>query len=199
MSVEKFRKGDIVQVTSEFTQSYGMKGEVQGYTSNTYDKRYVKVYIYDTQLTNNYNENSLKLINKNMEEKVMVGNFDKVVGVNFLDGTNLTKEYYFALYDDVEIGGFVLCDTANGFRVGKVISIKTKDQIEIKNITKEVVCVVDMSGFETRKANRAKASKLKNMMDKRIQELQDVALFEMMSEKDDSLKSMLAEYKNLIG
>ena len=34
-------------------------------------------------------------------------------------------------------------------------------------------------------------------MDKRVQELKKSAIYEMMAEKDDSLKAMLQEYKDL--
>jgi hypothetical protein len=36
-------------------------------------------------------------------------------------------------------------------------------------------------------------------MEKRAQEINKLAIFEMMAEKDESLKEMLEEYKELIG
>jgi hypothetical protein len=56
-----------------------------------------------------------------------------------------------------------------------------------------------METYEGRKMNRNRINELKNQMDKRFNELNKIALFEMMAEKDSELKSMLEEYKRLIG
>lgn len=63
---------------------------------------------------------------------------------------------------------------------------------------KTIICKVDFADFETRKANREKAKKLKAEMDKKIKNLQEVAVYEMMAEKCPELKEMLDAYKKLI-
>lgn len=193
---QKFHIGDIVEVISDTAKTRGAVGEVQGYTSSYYNS-IVKVYLPSTQSLNNYCESSLKISQQALEDNKVVGNY-KIAGINFMDGTNLNKEYYFALFDDFEKDDIVVCDTVNGYRLGKLISIKSKDEIESIKSIKEIVCRVDFSYYNERKLKRGKAAKIKALMDKRVKELQDVALFEMMSEKDESLKEMLLEYKELI-
>lgn len=209
--MSKFKVDDRVKVISEnCCKTYGLQGLVYGYTYGYSGTSYVQVIIDGTKFVNTYNENSLELVNKlnnNKGDNIMTGNF-KVAGVKFLSGYNTEKEYDFALYDeDVKIGDTVVCDTVNGFTLGIVSSITsnitninaTESRLNrLNKVTKEIVCKVDMSAFQTRKENRAKVSKLKNMMEKRVKELQDVTLFEMMAEKDDSLKTMLDEYKSLM-
>jgi len=197
--MDKFNKNDRVQVVSS-CQSYHCYGTVISYTVPVFGVKYVQVRLDNSNIYNNYNEKSLKLIKNNEgDNNIMTGNF-KVAGVKFLSGYNTSKEYDFALFDeDVQIGDTVVCDTVNGFTLGNVITINDKNETNTNKVSKEIVGKVDISAFQTRRDNRAKVSKLKNMMEKRVKELQDTTLFEMMAEKDDSLKEMLTEYKKLIG
>jgi len=198
--MDKFQKDDIVEIISMYNSLHKIE-KVVGYTKPGWSGfRYVGVRLVDTNIYLNYNENSLKLVNKNAKNKgdnIMTGNF-KVARVNFLNGVNTTKEYTFALFDEnVSIGDIVVCDTAYGFNLGRVVSINNKNETNSNKVTKEIVCRVDMSNFQQRKENRERIAKLKNMMEQRIKELQDITLFEMMAKKDDKLKGMLDEYKVL--
>ena len=51
--------------------------------------------------------------------------------------------------------------------------------------------------YYERKEKAEKRAELKAEMDKRVKELQASAIYEMLVEKDDSLKQMLQQYKDL--
>lgn len=199
----KFKKGDRVRVDS-CCQSYGKYGTVIKYIKYPcwYDAKYVEVRL-DNGTTHSYNEKSLILVNEQNninkgDNNMLIGNY-RVAIVNFLHGTNTIKGYAFALFDtDVNVDDLVLCDTSCGYSVAKVVEIVPKSEYEGVNVTKEIVCKVDFTNFETRKENRAKAAKLKVDMDKKIKEMQELAVFEMMAEKNPELKEMLKAYKELM-
>lgn len=199
--ISKFKKGDRVRIVSH-CQSYGWCGMVthifQGYWNN-----YISVKL-DNGITNSYKEESLVLANEKNniikgDNNMLVGNY-KIAMVKFVQGTNTTKGYAFALYDnDITVGDLVLCDTSNGYNVAKVEEIISKSDYEGTTVTKEIICKVDFTNFENRKENRAKAVKLKVDMDKKIKEMQELTLYEMMAEKCPELKEMLDIYKDLVG
>ena len=63
---------------------------------------------------------------------------------------------------------------------------------------REIVCKVDMSAFEERKAKAAQLVELKARMDSKVQQLQKAAVYEMLAEKDPELAEMLKAYKELL-
>jgi hypothetical protein len=56
-----------------------------------------------------------------------------------------------------------------------------------------------MKAFCDRQEKRKAMAQLKKDMDKKVKELQETALYEMLAEKDPALAAMLAEYKQLSG
>ena len=118
---------------------------------------------------------------------------------------NTDKEYLFACYEkDVAVGDIVVVDTRYGFQLVTVTKVlnDTPEQVvrftkEMKQNLKEVVCKVNPEEFTARKKKAEKRAELKAEMDKRVKELQASAIYEMLAEKDDSLKQMLQQYKDL--
>lgn len=55
-----------------------------------------------------------------------------------------------------------------------------------------------MTKYNERKEKAQKISTLKGQMDKKVKELQGVALYELMAKDSPELKEMLDEYKQLI-
>ena len=197
----KFKIGDRVQVIREGLQTYGFTGKVH---ATSYWGDIVEVYL--DQLNKIYNYNSKSLMFENEQNNITKGDNNMLIGnynvamVKFLQGTNTAKGYAFALFDDeVKVDDCVLCDTANGYGVAKIIEIIPKSEYEGTKVTKEIICKVDFTEFENRKENRTKALKLKSEMDKKIKEMQELAVFEMMAEKNPELKEMLEMYKGLMG
>ena len=199
----KFKKGDKVQVISE-CQSYGQIGTVMNlYNSWMYGHKYVEIRL-NNGIKNRYNENSLVLANEQNnidkgDNYMLMGNY-KIAMVKFVQGTNTVKGYAFALFDNsIVVDDLVLCDTANGYSVAKVVELLPLNEYKGVTVTKEIICKVDFTDFENRKANRAKAKQLKTEMDKKIKDLQELTLYEMMAEKSPELKEMLEVYKGLLG
>ena len=87
----------------------------------------------------------------------------------------------------------------HGLGVAKITDIISKDEATTKKFEREIVDIVYMDLYEQRKKDRARLQELDNRMNQRVQELNKLAIFEMMAEKDESLKGMLDEYKALIG
>lgn len=126
----------------------------------------------------------------------------KVAGVKFLSGSNQDKEYYYALFSDnadAQEGDLVVVQTGHhGLALAQISSLDDTDKNKVQ-CSREIVSVVDTSAFEKRKANRAAMAKLKKEMDKRVSELQETALYELLAEKDPALAAMLSDYKKLTG
>lgn len=192
-----FKVGDRVCVSNRYFVSYKQTGTI--HQRNIGGSYYVALDNGDYRC---YKTKNLELIKTNiMEDQKMAitGDF-KVAKIKFLNGTNTYTEYEYAMFDDYEVGDTVVVASANhGLGIAKISAIITKDQAVTKNFEREIVSKVDMETYEARKKNRNRLNELKNKMDKRFNELNKIALFEMMSEKDPELKSMLEEYKNLIG
>lgn len=138
------------------------------------------------------------------EENIMLNHNEdfKVAGVKFLSGSNTDKEYYYALFADnadAQIGDLVVVQTGHhGLALAQISSIDDTDKNKVQ-CSREIVSVVDTGAFEKRKAQRKALAKLKKEMDKRVSELQETALYELLAEKDSALAAMLNEYKKIVG
>lgn len=111
------------------------------------------------------------------------------------------QTYYFALFDDdVKAGDkVVVSGSASGQvqTVKDVISKADSEKLYGGKICAEVVCKVNTTKYDERIIKRKEAASLKAEMNKKVKELQDVALFELMAEKSPELKEMLDRYKEL--
>lgn len=190
-----FKYNEKVRVKNPKLKTYNLIGVVG---NPGYGGCYVRLengsYLY-------YQNKNLESYKENQEEQKMAitGDF-KVAKIKFLEGSNTTTTYEYALFDDYDVGTYVVVKSAHhGFGVAKIVEIISKEQATTKKFEREIVTAFDMETYETRKKNRAKIQELNNRMDKRFQELNKIALFEMMAEKDDELKGMLDEYKSLMG
>ena len=191
-----FQVGDRVRVSNKSFVSYKQTGTIN--QRNIGGSYYVSLDNGDYRC---YKTKNLELIKTNiMEDQKMAitGDF-KVAKIKFLNGTNTYTEYEYAMFDDYEVGDTVVVASANhGLGIAKISAIITKDQADTKNFEREIVAKVDMDTYEARKKNRNRLNELKNKMDKRFNELNKIALFEMMAEKNPELKEMLDVYKELI-
>ena len=147
-----------------------------------------------------YKNENLELYKGHMEEqKVAITGDFKVVKVKFLNGTNTSTEYEYAMFDNFEVGDTVVVASAHhGLGIAKISAIIPREQAITKTFEREIVSKVDMETYETRKKNRNRVHELKRQMDKRVNDLNQLALFEMLAAKDDELCKMLEEYKTLI-
>ena len=193
----KFKYGDRVKISNPRLKTNNMHGTVCG----TYGKHAHYVCLADgVRLC--YKDINLRLLTENEEENnvmTITGDFN-VAKVKFLSGTNTNTEYEYAMFEPFEVGDIVVVASANhGMGIAQICGIIPRDMAVTKKFEREIVAKVDMTAYEQRKANRERLQDLSKKMDQRVQELNKLAIFEMMAEKDESLKSMLEEYKELIG
>lgn len=116
----------------------------------------------------------------------------RIVGVRF---SGNPREYYFTSYVDVVPGETVVVDTRNGFATAIVSSAHIPD---VTGVTREVVAKVDTSEYELRRAKERRIAELREKMDAKVHELQEIAVYEMLSKSDPELASMLDELKSLM-
>lgn len=195
----KFKNGDRVVVHNSKLLTHGCTGTIEDYGFQSW-KTSVNVRLDDGKLLT-YKHVNLNLVNKEEENSKMyiTGDF-KVAKVKFLSGTNTNTEYEYAMFEDYHVGDTVVVASAHhGLGIAKITDIISKDEAATKKFEREVVDLVQMDLYEQRKTNRARLHELNNRMEKRAQELNKLAIFEMLAEKDESLKDMLAEYKALVG
>lgn len=191
----KFKINDRVQVTNHRFESYNKTGTVMQVTSTA-----CYVLMDNTCSKRCYKFQNLQLIKNNQEEQKMAitGDF-KVVKVKFLNGINTSAEYEYAMFDDYEVGDTVVVASAHhGLGIAKISAIIPREKAVTKTFEREIVSKVDIETYETRKKNRSRAQELKHMMDQRVNDLNQLALIEMLATKDDELCKMLCEYKKLI-
>ena len=135
--------------------------------------------------------------NSNMEVILMPGY--KPILISFLDGTNKTRTYTYACYDEVKKDDLVAVMTGHhGKALARVVDPDPVDPGQVQ-YGREVIAVINTSAYEARQANARKAAELRAQMDKRVRELQQVNLYEMMAARDPEMKVMLDEFKTLTG
>lgn len=217
LTSHEFAVGDIVRVCNPALKTYRKVGEVlcTHYSTVEVSIDELPVLVYkacNLELVSrgteySYSKHDVEITNetynkvKENDNMCVKGNYD-VVLVKFVQGVNTTKKYAFALFDKfVGVGDTVLVDTANGYGVAVVDELFFKPDYEELGCslpTREVICKIDFSAFDERKAKREKAIKLKKDMDKMVKSLQEIAVFELLAEKSPELKAMLEEYKSVV-
>lgn len=199
-SLNEVEVGDIVCVTKSDLQSYNHIGVVIGITGPS--SNYATVQFEDW---NNQGPKELTFCIRHLELKekgennmAVTGNYDIAI-VKFIQGYDTSKEYAFALFNVINPGKFVLCDTKNGYQVGQIIRIEKKAVFNGALPTAEIICQVDFSDFEARKAARAERKRLKKEMDRLIAEDRELVLYQALAEKSPAMAELLNAYKELDG
>lgn len=204
-SLKTYRKVGIVGATQLF--SHSVEVQIDGLPLLVYKPSNLELVKRGNEF--DYVEHDIAITNeickkeKEINDMCVKGNYD-VALVKFVQGMNTTKNYAFALFDNehtVAVNDTVLVDTANGYGVAVVTEIHSKvdyEELGCSLPTREVICKIDFTAFDERKAKRVKAAKLKNDMDKMVKSLQEIAVFELLAEKSPELKAMLEEYKTVV-
>lgn len=124
----------------------------------------------------------------------------KTVLIRFPDGANKNCTYPYANYDlDLKNDDMVVIHTGHhGFTLAQIADANPKKPGKVQ-YGREIVAKVDFAAYEARKARIARAAQLKHSMDEKVQHLKQMAIYDMLAEKDPALKSLLSEYKTLIG
>jgi len=131
--------------------------------------------------------------------------YEEVASVKFIEGTNTTKVYHFALYDRaVEVGDHALVKSNNGYGSGnygivKVVGIETAAEYTGNAPTAEILCKVDLSAYEKRCKMRANRTELKKKMDKMVKESQELLVYQTIANTNPDMAELLAAYRETLG
>jgi len=156
---------------------------------------------YEIEFVDKYEEN-----NGGKNDMYIDGKY-RIAVVNLVEDRYNT-DYGFALYDEnVKVGDCVITNPQNKLTLSLVKSIVTQEEYG-KGVTKEVVGLIDMSGYKARVEDRERAVKiekekkeLQRELDKKISKLKDLEFYERMakelSDKDPEIVAMVNKLKEL--
>ena len=163
------------------------------------DSQYGYFYLYEDEfdLRSDFEkENEMNTYNTNAYK----GKF-RVATIQFLDNDNYEINY--RLYDDgfeYKEGDIVVVKSAHhGWTIAKIKFIFDEDSSVTADENREIICPIDTSKFLERDKKAKEIVKLKKEMDKKVKELQGVALYEMMAQHSPELRDMLTQFKELTG
>ena len=135
--------------------------------------------------------------NNNTEGNNManVTNYLNAVKIKFVDDTKVCG-YIYANYEyDIKVGDLCVVKSAHhGLGLARIVEIIDQNDFET---TREIVAKVETGSYDTRVELRAKAAELKAKMQERARKLQDVALYQMLAEKDSEMQELLNQYQAL--
>lgn len=141
-----------------------------------------------------FKERGLEKVTNEQEADFMLDGYIIATVKNFDNGA----EHNYALYDKYVVADDIVVVANQGvYGVGKVVAVKEASEDCKPSGNREVVCVVCDEAYRVRKQREKELKQLKQEMDKKVEALQSVALYELMAEKDPALKEMLEKFKNL--
>lgn len=137
---------------------------------------------------------------ENEEDFEMLKNY-MTAGVKFLDGSNQDTEYLYALYDEnITVGDIVVVKTGHhGFALAEVSSVRECDERFPVKCGREIVNRVDFTAYHERCERVKRLGELRGKLDSKVKQYQQNAIYEMVAEKDPTMKAFLDEYKELLG
>lgn len=144
-----------------------------------------------------FDQDELNFVNEtdNKEEYFMDNNYKKVKA-KYLNESISKRELVFAAYEPFEVNDYVVVKSGHhGFVVAKVTAVENVEPPV--QYGREIICKVDMSAYEDRKARAKRKAELKGKMEAKVKELQETAIFEMLAKEDAGLAEMLKEFKEL--
>ena len=150
--------------------------------------------ILDDNKQTNERKNNMNTENPNNYK----GNY-RVAKIRFLDSNS--NEMTYRIYEDgfdYDINSLVVVKPANhNMNVAKIVEIYDTDSDLTCSCDREIVCPIDTSKYKEREARAKEIVKLKKEMDKKVQELQGIALYELMAKTSPELKDMLDRFTEL--
>ena len=123
--------------------------------------------------------------------------FVNIAVIQFLDEKTPFRTYEYANYDaDVAVGDLcVVMSAHHGMGLAEVQEIKATPAEDI--FGREIVGKVDITNFTARVEKREKAAELKERMQTRAKQLQDLVLYATLAEKDAEMQALLEEFTAL--
>lgn len=206
MSYNEFVVGDRVEIIRKPSKYKKLPVGATGIVTNVYCPTSIRVKVDGIEnTTSKYGDfyldaKDLKYINNESNNEgrttIMTGNY-RVANVQFIEGNNLELKYHYACYDPSIVEGdiCVVKSAHHGLGIAKVAGFVSTTE----ELTREIVCKCDFSDYNKRVENRKRMAELRDLMTARARQLQDIALFQMLSEKDSDMAEMLTEYQKLMG
>ena len=119
-------------------------------------------------------------------------------------GNQLDQVYvYLVDIENLKCGDYVVVETRGTLSVARFIAYTNRNPLAYTNrntldseITKWVVQKIDMKTHKKRKENYEKLIEIKTKMLERVQELEELDMFERLSDKE--MKNILKEYKKIM-
>ncbi|MCM1508387.1 MAG: hypothetical protein NC177_14845 [Ruminococcus flavefaciens] len=200
-----FELGQTVQVISPRVGGCkGQVGVIECIDTDCLGDQRITVHFDDIRLRKDitywFAPDELTIYKKNIMEDTTMFDKYKRAGIKFLDNENTNIEYQYALYDEsVQVGDVVVVRTGHhGFALA-AISVVSDDRLDLIKCGREVVTKVDFSAYNERREKAERLKSIKKQMDSKVKELQSYAVYELLAEKDEDLKALLAEFKDLLG
>lgn len=133
-----------------------------------------------------------------MEENIdmpNVTNYLNAVKIQYVDNIG-PSGFIYANYDpDVKVGDLCVIKSGHhGLGLARIVEVIDQNNFET---CREVVAKVNTECYDERVKNRTKAAELKAKMNERAKQLQDIALYQMLAEKDPAMMELLSEYTGL--
>lgn len=132
------------------------------------------------------------------EENTMQNNVINYLNIAKIQYLNSDKPstYNYANFDSaLKVGNLCVVKSLNhGLGLAKVIEIIEQNDIQTP---REIVARVDTQDYDFRVAARKDAAELKAKMQARAKQLQDIALYQMLAEKDADMQDLLNRYQSL--
>lgn len=174
---------------------YGQYGKIIVKLDDEYNFRatggrfYFKVS--ELSLLNNNDADILEEEN-NMEN---INNYLNIAKITFVDGNDSRTFEYANFEPTLKKGDLCVVKSAHhGLGLAKVVEIVDQNDIQTP---REIVAKVDTQDYDFRVASRKDAAELKAKMKERAKQLQDIALYQMLAEKDPEMQELLARYQSI--
>lgn len=132
-----------------------------------------------------------------LEENNMqnITNYVNVARIQYLDNSTPSNHYYANFDCTLAVGNLCVVKSLNhGLGLAKVVEIIEQNDIKTP---REIVARVDTQDYDYRVAARKDAAELKAKMQERAKQLQDIALYQMLAEKDPEMQDLLNRYQSV--
>ena len=124
----------------------------------------------------------------------------KYANIAFEDSRGRQRDEIYVYLVDIEnlkCGDYVVVETRGTLTAARFVSYTNRNPLD-SEITKWVVQKVDMKTHKKRIENNRKLIEIKSKMLERVQELEELNMFEKLSEQDSQMKKLLKKYKKIM-
>ena len=122
-----------------------------------------------------------------------ITNYLNVAVVQFLKDDVAFRTFDYANYmPDLAVGDIcVVMSKSHGMGLAEVVAIKERTECDLY---REIVAKVDTSDYDLRVERRKQAAELKNKMQERAKQLQDLVLYQTLAKEDPNMAQLLKDY-----